>query len=984
MQALIQVLAEQYNLAGTLTRLGGEVAENYRLDTYSDERYLVKIGGLDSCAEIALQQKMVATLKSALPELHLPVILPTLKGAPYVELPDDRLLRVQEWVPGRNLGEAKPRSAALLAAWGALAGRVSATLADVDFPMAHRKYAWDPGRLELTEAYDRYFEGEDRETLRYFRQLYVARFLPLQDKLRKSLNHNDLHEQNVLINEAGKITGFIDFGDAVFTQTINELAIVCAYAAMDLPDPLLAIVQVTAAYHGVFPLTEAELSVLFPLITARLVISVRVSAHNKRTQPDNAYLTVSEDAAWALLRQLRKLNPDYVEARLRIACGFALSQKSARYDAWLATYPQLASLVAWENQAVTALDLSVGSTTLGNNSEWNTPRAFDRRIARMLEDAGATIGVGGYAETRPFYTTDSYRVEGNQGAQWRTVHLGLDVWMQAGTPVYAPLDGYVHSVHDNAGDCDYGPTLILRHSPTAELTFYTLYGHLGNDVLTALQIGELVKQGQAIATIGDRPDNGGWPPHLHFQIMLDLWGNTVDFPGVGYPHEAATWLANCPNPHRWFPSLPITPPKFSGQLILQKRKKQIGYGLSLSYQAPLHIVRGYEAYLYAADGRRYLDTVNNVAHVGHEHAAVVMAGQAQMGVLNTNTRYLHPTVVEFAEALCATLPGSLSVVHFVNSGSEANELALRMARTVTGRTDTLALEVGYHGNTGGTIDVSSYKFDGKGGTGRPPGTHLLPLPDPFRGIHASDPALYASEAVATIERFREAPAAFIHESIISCGGQIVPPTGYFNQIYAALRARNVLCIADEVQTGLGRVGAHWWAFELHGITPDIVAIGKPLGNGHPVAAVVCTPEVARAFANGMEYFNTFGGNPVSCAIGRAVIDVVRKEGLRENATRVGNHLFARLLDLQAQFPLIADVRGHGLFLGFELMDGNRPAARQAAYLANRMRERGILMSTDGPDYNVLKIKPPMCFSTAQADELLRNLTIVFGEDAMRP
>jgi 4-aminobutyrate aminotransferase-like enzyme len=360
-----------------------------------------------------------------------------------------------------------------------------------------------------------------------------------------------------------------------------------------------------------------------------------------------------------------------------------------------------------------------------------------------------------------------------------------------------------------------------------------------------------------------------------------------------------------------------------------------------------------------------------------------------MAVLNTNTRYLHDNLNNFTRELLTTFPEELSVVHLVNSGSEANELALRMAQTLTGQQDIIAVEVGYHGNTTGCVSVSSYKFDGKGGAGAPEHTHIVPLPDRYRGIHRGEEcgpryAAHIKEQIDHIHSTGRKPAGFICESIISCGGQIELPEYFLEMAYTSVRNAGGICIADEVQVGCGRVGEQFWGFQLHGVVPDIVTIGKPIGNGHPLAAVVCTREVANAFANGMEYFNTFGGNPVSCAIGTEVLRVIREEKLQENALATGNYLKAELRKMQIEFPLIGDVRGRGLFLGIELTDRDlNPQTDKAAYLVNRMKELGILMSADGLDVNVLKIKPPMVFSRNHADLLLEALQRVFQEDFMQ-
>jgi 4-aminobutyrate aminotransferase-like enzyme len=410
--------------------------------------------------------------------------------------------------------------------------------------------------------------------------------------------------------------------------------------------------------------------------------------------------------------------------------------------------------------------------------------------------------------------------------------------------------------------------------------------------------------------------------------------------------------------------------------------------MSLSYEEPLQFVRGMGAYLIDQYGSAYLDTVNNVAHVGHEHPAVVKAGQQQMALLNTNSRYLHENLNLLASELLDTFPSELSVVHFVNSGSEANELALRMAKMVTGNNDILASEMGYHGNTGACIEISSYKFDGKGGEGCPRNTHIFPLPDSFRGKYTGQQTgkSYAKEVEMKISELKKKgryPAALIIEPIISCGGQIELPSGFLSQAYHFTRSAGGLCISDEVQTGCGRMGTTFWGFQLHGVIPDIVTIGKPLGNGHPVAAVVCTKEVAEAFANGMEYFNTFGGNPVSCAIATEVLQCVRKEHLQQNALLVGQYLKSELLGLSEKFPMLKDIRGQGLFLGVELADDHlNPLPHHASYLVNRMKDKGILMSIDGSDRNVIKIKPPLVFTKQNASELVGTLASILKEDYM--
>jgi 4-aminobutyrate aminotransferase-like enzyme len=423
--------------------------------------------------------------------------------------------------------------------------------------------------------------------------------------------------------------------------------------------------------------------------------------------------------------------------------------------------------------------------------------------------------------------------------------------------------------------------------------------------------------------------------------------------------------------------------------LLARRRALLGPSLSLSYRTPLHIVRGEGAYLYDAEGRQYLDCVNNVAHVGHAHPRVVEAGVAQMRLLNTNTRYLHENVIRYAERLTALLPEHLEVAFFTNSGSEANELALRLARAATGRPDVACVDVAYHGNTQRLVEISPYKFNGPGGAGQRDDVQVVPLPDSYRGAHrgtgADVAARYVEGARAVLDERVAAghPAgAVIAEAIPSVAGQIVPPSGWLAGLFDAGRAVGAVPIADEVQVGFGRVGDEMWAFAAQGARPDIVTMGKPIGNGHPLGAVVTTRAIAEAFANGMEYFNTFGGNPVSAAVGLAVLDVIEDERLQEHARVTGARLLGGLRELQADHQPIGDVRGAGLFVGFELVTDRatrEPAPALATDLVNGAAERGVLLSTDGPDHNVIKIKPPMVFSDADADRLVETVDAVLTE-----
>jgi len=426
--------------------------------------------------------------------------------------------------------------------------------------------------------------------------------------------------------------------------------------------------------------------------------------------------------------------------------------------------------------------------------------------------------------------------------------------------------------------------------------------------------------------------------------------------------------------------------------IRKERETYIGKSLSISYENPLKIDRGAMQYLFDNTGRTYLDCVNNVCHVGHCHPRVVRAAQKQIAVLNTNTRYLHEHIVEYAKRLSATMPDPLNVCYFVNSGSEANELAIRLANTYTKQKDFIVIDNAYHGNSSSVVEISPYKFDSTGGSGAAPHIHKVTMPDTYRGPYKTDninPAKkYAGDvekAVKQIQQNNKGLSAFFFESLLGCGGQIVLPDGYLKESFRFVRDAGGLCVADEVQVGFGRVGTHFWGFETQGVIPDIVTLGKPIGNGHPLAAVVTTKEIADSFDNGMEYFSTFGGNPVSCAVGLAVLDVIKDEKLQENALKVGDHLKAGLEDLKSKHDLIGDVRGMGLFIGIELVVNREtlePARDQAYYIIEKMKELGILLSIDGPLHNVIKIKPPLIFSQSNAEFLINKLDEVLQDKVL--
>ena len=996
-----KMLATHWNLTGTVDSLPGERERNFHVYAAGGLEFVLKVASpLEDAAAIEFQVAALEHLARVAPGAPVPRVVPSTEGNRIVAV-GELTARLLTWLPGRPMAVVAPHSPEMLRALGRSLGSVTSGLTSFEHRAARRSLKWDLAAAGwiadyLDRVVDRVLRNRIERVLAEFRE----HVLPALGGLRSSVVHNDANDHNVLVHVTAdgalEPSGIIDFGDLLYSHPACDLAIATAYAMMGKPDPITAAAHVVSGYHEAYPLTGEELALLFPLARTRLAVSLVNSALQADVSPDNDYLQVSADGAARLLEQLDAIHPRMAEYRFRDACGLTPCPISDSVTSWMTDNrhrfaPLLGSVLMSDD--VYVHDFSVASLRIGSLDEWRDQRRFSELVDQELASTGARAGIGRYDEVRAIYTTDLFRVEGNDGPEWRTVHVGIDVGAPPGTAIHAPLDGTIHSLRDNDAPGDYGPTVVLEHRSNDHPTFWTLYGHLSRESLSQLAVGQRLAAGDQLARLGDVTENGGWWPHVHVQVICDLLGRSGDFQGVARPNEHAVMLSVSPDPS---PLLGLgetarAPRPAAMPALLERRAQSIGPSLSVSYRRPLHIVRGVMQHLVDADGRRYLDVVNNVAHVGHAHPDVVRAGQRQMAALNTNTRYLHEAMLDYAERLTATLPEPLRVCYFVNSGSEANELAIRMARAYSGERDTIVVDVGYHGNTTTLVDVSPYKFKGPGGQGAPPWVHVVPMPDTYRGTFRDEGAglKYAQavrEAVRSIRQAGRRPSAFLCESILSCGGQVPLPDGYLAEAYRHVRAAGGVCIADEVQVGLGRVGAHWWAFEAHGVVPDIVTMGKPLGNGHPLGAVVTTPDVAARFSNGMEYFNTFGGNPVSCVIGQEVLDVVQRQGLRENALDTGNYLMARLRDAAARHHLIGDVRGNGLFIGVEMVtnrEARTPAGPAAGYVANRMRELGVLMSTDGPDHNVLKIKPPLCFNRTDADFLADTLDRVLSESPLK-
>ena len=984
---------DRYGIKVAASPLPSDRDQNFLLLANDDERFVMK---LSSALEnrTALRAQEAAMRHCRAHDLPVPTVLPALDGETLSEFVTDEgvihFVRLASYLPGSPFAVVRPKSTGLLTSVGGFMGRLSAALANFDHPGASRHLPWDLLTAAETVRRREHLVDPDRlACVRHFSRLYEEVVAPRLPELRRSIVHNDANDYNILVNESSsagrQVAGLLDFGDMIRSLSISDLAVASAYAIFDAADLLGTLSIVVRAYHAEFPLDEAEMAVLFPLIGLRLATSVCMAAEQRAAEPENDYLSISEAQAWRALHSMREVHPRMAECVVRDACGCEPSVSSPSVLEWIAGHTgDLAEVIEGASRASIQLDLSVGS------SEWSfedltTPRRVEDAIAVRLKREDPPIAIGRYDEARLVYAGGQFA----EGAEQRTIHIGLDLFAAPGTPVRTPLDAVVHSVADNDRPYDYGPTVILEHALQNAPAFYTLYGHLSRRSIRRLACGRRLTSGEAFATVGSSDENGGWAPHLHFQLITDLLGREGDFPGVAPASQRSVWRSLCPDPSMLAGLVSsAAAARTSPSELLERRQRHVGPSLSISYASPIALGRGRGQYLFDVDGRRFLDTVNNVAHVGHCHPRVTEAVARAMGVLNTNTRYLYAGLSDYAERLAALLPDPLSVSYIVNSGSEANDLALRLARAHTGREDVVVLENAYHGHLTSLIAVSPYKFGGAGGGGTPAKTQVAPMPDVYRGEHRGPDAgaKYALATGGAADRSRGGVAAFLVAPALSCGGQISLPGGYLPAAFDEIRRRGGICIADEVQTGFGRVGETFWAFQLHDVVPDIVTLGKPIGNGFPLGAVVTTPEIARSFDNGMEYFNTFGGNPVACAAGLAVLDVLEEEGLQLHAREIGRYFLDALRGLMDRHASVGDVRGSGLFLGVELTrdrSTRAPATDAAGYVVERMREQRILTSRDGPQRNVLKIKPPLVLQRSDVDFYIETLDETLAEDFVK-
>lgn len=1011
-QEALLIAKECYDLDAVVKKnLPSERDQNFLLETSHGLRVL-KVSNLDESRDVlaAQNQMMIRLFENSNGKKGLgPEVFAGRSGELLTEYKTETAtwnVRLVDFVQGTPLAELGYFPSDFFQNFGSVVGQVTESLSSLESPALQYDFRWDlRSALSVIEGnIHRISDSEVKESIQRFTKVFKDKTLVHLEDLATSVLHNDLNDGNVIVvSDASvfppkfEVAGVIDFGDAVFGWTVGELAIAIAYAILDRPDPLEIIQLMVRGYCKHRNLSSAEVNSLFGLIGIRLCQSAAIAAYQMKDCPDNEYLNVSQVGIKNTLPLLNRIPYQVATAVIRKEAGIDCSKSDQDRIRWIESNKgNFADPVRIDGskgiaEVSCALDLSVESELVPADIENYSIEQLQERLEAFLKGQGAKIGIGGYLESRLIYQGDHYKTGArNQSLTApRTVHLGIDYFCPVGTEVCSVFDGTIVSLERIERERDYGNVVVVRNETDTGIPFFTLYGHLGSSVHSKWKVGQKIGKGVQFARIGHPSENGGWPPHLHFQLLTEFdSGNNP--PGVCSGSWVEAWSESNLDPNLLFgysdEMLPAG--KMSFEESLKTRQTKMGGSLSLGYDRPLKMVRGTKHYLFDHTGRRYLDSFNNVPHVGHANKNVVESLRKQASLLNTNTRYLNDVTLKYADRLAATMPDPLNVVFLVNSASEANELALRMTRAVTGSKHMIVLEAGYHGNTSSLIDISPYKHEGPGGQGAPDWVHKAVIADCYRGPF-KDPKtagrLYAEnvqEVIGKIQSIGGNLSGYIAESCPSVGGQILFPENYLKHTYQFVREAGGLCIADEVQTGFGRLGSHFYGFQMQDVVPDIVILGKPIGNGHPLAALVTTKEIADGFNNGMEYFSTFGGNMVSSAVGNAVLEEIKNNDLQKNALEVGGYLLDLLRPFQDKYSFVGDVRGSGFFLGVELVRDSvslEPADKEASFVSNRMKDRGVLLGTDGPFHNVIKIRPPMTFQKNDADVLVNALGECFEE-----
>lgn len=915
----VALFRESYGLDVDLQSLGSQQDQNFLVRPVGDGEPLgvLKISNpVFSETEIEMQDAAAAAVAKAEPGLRIPEIVNGPRGpmTGWWETSQGRLhARVISFVSGATLtgsGYLAPRVVERL---GELAAAVSVALASETHPASGRVLQWDLQHAErvIAEIAATEPDPEVREYCATAAAAALAALAPVVDALPRQLGHFDVTDDNVLRpHGVGTLPdAVIDFGDVIDSWAVGEIAVTVSSVLHHDGATYASTLPAIAAFDRRRPLSDDEITALWPLVVLRGVVLVLSGRQQVRLDDANDYASGALDREFEILRRAIAVPIDVATARIRHALGRA----GTPAPVW-----QNASIVP---DAVRAVILDARTISpAADEGAWLDDDALERAAQRLLES-------GADAVVLPALVPALLGAPSRTPEEPATVPTAASVWFAVPTTLVLPA----------AAESRDGEIAV----PTS---------------------GGILRVSSSSAEV---------PARTRVRVLLTSL-DAVEVPDAVPPSDVPGWSAVVGDATR---ALGLAAPAGAPDDLLERREAVVAEVQEHYYSHPPQIERGWREYLIGVDGRVYLDMVNNVASVGHAHPRIHAAVSRQTRLLNTNSRFHYAAITEYGERLAATLPDELDTVFFVNSGSEAVDLAIRLAMAATGRRDVVAMAEAYHGWTYASDAVSTSIADNPYALEtRPEWVHTVDAANAYRGRHrGADAARYAPEAVAKLRALAaegHAPAAFLSETFYGNAGGVALPDGYLREVYAAVRDLDGLAIADEVQVGFGRLGSWFWGFRQQEVVPDIVAVAKSIGGGFPLGAVITRREIADRYRTQGYFFSSTGGSPVSSVVGSTVLDIIEDEGLQENARVVGAHLKTRLAALGERHPLVGTVHGAGLYLGLEFVRDREtlePATEETAAICDRLLDLGVIMQPTGDHQNVLKIKPPLCISRESAD-----------------
>jgi 4-aminobutyrate aminotransferase-like enzyme/Ser/Thr protein kinase RdoA (MazF antagonist) len=945
-----------FGIAGTISELSSHQDRNFRIVTQTADVVLKIANKSWRLGALQAQNSSLLYLSQQLNEFTAPVPIPGVNDE-YIQTAiidgDELFVRLITYIDGETLTGERYLAPIVRADLGRLAGQAAKALEGFDHEGLTPGGQWDlmHGIAFVRQYLDSVTEPERRKLIDQQVQQIEAILANVGDSLRIRAIHNDVTDDNTvgIPDTADRIrpNGIIDFGDFTRSWLVGDIAMTAASILRHAVDHPFATMDAIRAYHHEVPLTDHDVTALWPLIVLRGAVLVVAGDHQASLDPDNAAAVEPLEGERRIFDRAASIPFDLAEAVIRATLGLPSSATVAKARGELT---HATTLLETPNPAC-VVDLSVESDAL-DDGRFTEPGI----INTILAERGMATGtaVSRFAEPYLSRTLPISEIEP------ATIALGVHLSAAAGTIIRAPLDGEI------------------SHRINGRVVLTTAAGLIYLDGLSdAPADGTHITAASAIGTLSTGT--------LWVQVLAEP--NLDPAPAFCTPTEAIGWCDVSLDPSPLI-GVSLRAPSTQRSELLDRRDRSFARLQEHYYDEPMQIERGWRTHLIDTNARSYLDMVNNVAVVGHGHPRLADAVNKQMRKLNTNSRFHYGAIVEFTERLTALTPPELDTVFLVNSGSEAVDLALHIAQIATDRMDLIAVREAYHGWTLLSDAVTTSLYDNpKALETRPDWIHLVAAPNPYRGEFRGDTAAgdYIAEFNNTVDSMcaqGTPPAAFICEPVFGNAGGVLLPEGYLAATYEAVRRVGGLCIADEVQVGYGRLGHHWWAYQMHDVQPDIITVAKAMGNGQPLGAVITTRAIAEAFGDQGNFFSSAGGSPVSCVVGSTVLDIIKDEGLQHNAATVGDHLIARCSALMNNYPLIGAVHGMGLYLGVELVvdrETREPATTQCAAICDRLRELGVIVQPTGERANVLKMKPPMTLTLAEADFYVDQLERVLRD-----